>query len=52
VLALSVTEPPARLVGALNAFQPEVMNAYPSLAAVLAEEQLSGRGRGVPRPSR
>lgn len=49
VLALSVTEPLAQLVGALNAFQPEVMNAYPSLAALLADEQLSGRLRVSPR---
>lgn len=31
------------LVEALNAFQPEYLGAYPSIAALLAEEQLEGR---------
>jgi phenylacetate-coenzyme A ligase PaaK-like adenylate-forming protein len=31
------------LVGALNAFRPELMLVYPSVGALLAEEQLSGR---------
>jgi phenylacetate-CoA ligase len=49
VLALSVSDPLPRLVEALNAFQPEVVNAYPSIAALLADEQLSGRLRISPR---
>ena len=31
------------LVDALNAFQPEFLNAYPSIASLLAIEQLEGR---------
>jgi phenylacetate-CoA ligase len=38
-----------RLVEALNAFRPDVLNAYPSIAALLADEQLAGRLRIAPR---
>jgi phenylacetate-coenzyme A ligase PaaK-like adenylate-forming protein len=43
VRKLAVTLPIAELVGELNAFRPQFLNAYPSLAAQLAEEQLAGR---------
>ena len=33
------------LVDELNAFQPQLLNAYPSIAALLADEQLAGRLR-------
>jgi phenylacetate-CoA ligase len=36
-------------VEALNAFRPDVLNAYPSIAALLADEQLAGRLRIAPR---
>ena len=40
---LRVTEALTDLVAALNAFQPEVLLAYPSLTAALAVEQMEGR---------
>lgn len=40
---LPVTMPLTGLVTALNAFQPEVLLAYPSIAAMLALEQIAGR---------
>jgi phenylacetate-CoA ligase len=43
MLALPVTWPVARLVEALNAFQPEYLNVYPSMAVLLADEQQAGR---------
>jgi phenylacetate-coenzyme A ligase PaaK-like adenylate-forming protein len=51
---LTVTTPVSQMVAALNAFQPEALTAYPSVAAALAEEQLQGRlriapGTGPPR---
>jgi phenylacetate-coenzyme A ligase PaaK-like adenylate-forming protein len=49
VLRLAVTDPLPRVVEALNAFGPEVLNAYPSIAGLLADEQLSGRLRISPR---
>jgi phenylacetate-CoA ligase len=49
VLRLSVTDPLPRLVEALNAFEPETLNAYSSIAGLLADEQLSGRLRIRPR---
>jgi phenylacetate-CoA ligase len=49
VLRLSVTDPLPRLVEALNAFAPEALNAYPSIAGLLGDEQLSGRLRISPR---
>jgi phenylacetate-CoA ligase len=45
---LAVTTPLPEMVQALNAFQPEALNAYPSVAAALAEEQLQGRLRIAP----
>jgi phenylacetate-CoA ligase len=45
VLSLPVTMPIPRLVEALNEFQPDYMNSYPSVAALLADEQLAGRLR-------
>jgi phenylacetate-CoA ligase len=43
--ALPVTLPLPRLVEELNRFAPTNMNAYPSIASLLAEEQLAGRLR-------
>ena len=48
VLSLSVTMPLERLVEELNAFQPGYLNAYPSIAVLLAEEQQAGRLRIAP----
>ena len=48
VLSLPVTLPLTRLVEQLNGFQPQFINAYPSLAVLLAEEQLAGRLRIAP----
>jgi phenylacetate-coenzyme A ligase PaaK-like adenylate-forming protein len=45
---LTVTTPLPEMVAALNAFQPEALTAYPSVAAALAEEQLRGRLRISP----
>jgi phenylacetate-CoA ligase len=45
ILALAVTAPVERLVEELNAFRPDFLHAYPSLAIVLADEQLAGRLR-------
>jgi phenylacetate-CoA ligase len=42
---LAVTTPLPEMVAALNAFQPEALIAYPTVAAALAEEQLQGRLR-------
>lgn len=46
---LSALQPMAELVAALNRHQPEVINAYPSVAALLAVEQLEGRLAVSPR---
>jgi phenylacetate-CoA ligase len=40
---VSAATPVPELVAALNAYQPEAMVGYPSIAGVLAEEQLAGR---------
>jgi phenylacetate-coenzyme A ligase PaaK-like adenylate-forming protein len=45
LLGLSVTQPLDELVRALNRFQPDFMNVYPSTAGLLADEQLAGRLR-------
>jgi phenylacetate-coenzyme A ligase PaaK-like adenylate-forming protein len=45
---LTVTTPLPDLVAALNAYQPEALTAYPSIAAQLAEEQLHGQLRIAP----
>ena len=42
---LSVTTPVPELVTALNAYQPDAVPTYASIAALLAEEQLAGRLR-------
>lgn len=46
---LSALTPVADMVAALNAFQPEVLIGYPSVAVVLAAEQLAGRLDIAPR---
>ena len=43
VLALPVTLPLPRIVAALNDFRPDFLNCYPSIGALLADEQLAGR---------
>jgi phenylacetate-coenzyme A ligase PaaK-like adenylate-forming protein len=45
ILSLPVTRPVRELVAALNAFDPDVLNVYPSMGVLLAEEQLAGRLR-------
>ena len=47
-LRLAVTQPMAEIVGELNAFRPDYLAAYPSMGALLAEEQLVGRLRIAP----
>jgi phenylacetate-coenzyme A ligase PaaK-like adenylate-forming protein len=46
---LDARAPIAELVEALNAFRPEAITAYASIAALLAEEQLAGRLRISPQ---
>jgi phenylacetate-coenzyme A ligase PaaK-like adenylate-forming protein len=46
---LSVATPVDEMVAALNAYQPEVVGGYPSVIALLAEEQLQGRLEIAPR---
>lgn len=48
-LALPVSAPTHELVRRLQEFQPHVLGAYPSLAGVLASEQLAGRLSVAPR---
>ena len=48
LLRLAVTEPLPHLVEALNAYRPDALTAYPSIAALLADEQLAGRLRIAP----
>jgi phenylacetate-CoA ligase len=48
-LRLPASAPLEVLVAALNRHQPHAINAYPSVAALLAEEQLAGRLRVAPR---
>ena len=43
VLGLEITAPVEDQVAALNRFQPQFLNAYPSAAMRLAEEQEAGR---------
>jgi phenylacetate-CoA ligase len=45
---VTVTTPLPELVAALNAYQPEALTVYPSIAAQLAEAQLHGRLRIAP----
>jgi putative adenylate-forming enzyme len=49
MLRLDARTPIGELVEALNAFGPEGINAYPSIAALLAEQQLAGELRIAPR---
>jgi phenylacetate-coenzyme A ligase PaaK-like adenylate-forming protein len=46
---LFVTSPIEEIVEALNAYQPDYLNAYPSLIRRLAEEQMAGRLRIAPK---
>jgi phenylacetate-CoA ligase len=46
---LSVLTPLGEIVAALNAYQPEAILGYPSIAGLLAGEQLAGRLRIAPR---
>ena len=48
-LQLQATQPTAEMVPALNAFQPDVLAGYPSIAALLADEQLNGALSIAPR---
>ena len=48
VLSLPVTLPLTQLRQELDRFQPHFMNVYPSVAVLLAEEQLAGRLRIAP----
>jgi len=48
-LQLTATMPIAHMVRELNAFRPAWLSAYPSIAALLAEEQQAGRLRIAPR---
>jgi phenylacetate-coenzyme A ligase PaaK-like adenylate-forming protein len=45
LLSLPVTLPMPALVDALNHFGPDYLNVYPSMAVLLAQEQLAGRLR-------
>jgi phenylacetate-coenzyme A ligase PaaK-like adenylate-forming protein len=45
MLRLTATDPLPKLVEALNAFQPHVLMPYPSVVALLADEQMAGRLR-------
>jgi phenylacetate-coenzyme A ligase PaaK-like adenylate-forming protein len=48
LLRLSAADPLPRLVEELNAFRPQAINTFPSIGALLAEEQLGGRLRIAP----
>lgn len=48
VQRLVVTSPIERLVADLNEFQPQYIHAYPSMATLLAEEQIEGKLRISP----
>lgn len=47
-LRLAASEPVDSIVEQLNAWQPEMLVAYPSMARILAQEQLAGRLRIAP----
>lgn len=49
VRRFDATQPIAEIVAGLNAWQPENLIVYASMARVLAEEQLAGRLRIAPR---
>jgi len=46
---LSVVTPLAETVAALNEYRPDALLGYPSIIALLAQEQLDGRLRIAPR---
>jgi len=46
---VTVCTPLAEMVEALNAYQPEAIAGYPTIAALLADEQLEGRLQITPR---
>jgi phenylacetate-coenzyme A ligase PaaK-like adenylate-forming protein len=46
---ISVATPVDEMVAALQGYQPEVLGGYPSVLALLAEEQLQGRLEIAPR---
>ena len=48
-LRLDAAEPPETIVARLDAWRPDVLIAYPSIARILAEAQLAGRLRISPR---
>ena len=48
MLALPVTTPVPRMVEALNAFEPDCLHVYPSMAVLLADEKRAGRLRAAP----
>lgn len=48
LLALSVTQPMGELVARLNAYRPQALSAFPTIAVQLAEEQRAGRLRIAP----
>jgi phenylacetate-CoA ligase len=48
-LALSATDPVPETVASLNAFRPTIVAAFPSIAGLLADEQLEGRLRIAPK---
>jgi len=49
IMRLAASDPVASIVERLNAWQPEVLKAYPSLLRILADEQIAGRLQIVPR---
>jgi phenylacetate-CoA ligase len=49
MIILPATMPLARIVDALNRFQPDYLPGFPSMIAALAEEQLAGRLQISPR---
>jgi phenylacetate-coenzyme A ligase PaaK-like adenylate-forming protein len=48
ILRIPVTTPMDELVDRLNGFQPQSLNSFPSMAALLCEEQRAGRLRIAP----
>lgn len=49
VMHIEATDPLPRMVEKINDYRPEVILAYPSMAALLAEEQIAGRLSITPR---
>lgn len=48
-LRIDTTEPMDHIVDKLNTFQPEVLSAYPSMARLLARQQIEGKLKISPR---